>query len=318
MTIEAKVIAHSRAHWADYKGDYDGFFDRAPEIITFQLRYPRFIHAEFMTHRKFSRNASSSRAIPVHKMIANLRADTAMPIHWGKNQPGMQAFEEHDALIYGVCGELDMVDNRVEGVTKEAAWLQARDRAIEVAEAFNAAKYHKQIVNRILEPFMHIDVIVTATNYDNFFWLRRHKDAQPEIKVLADKMWEALQASTPRVLAPGEWHMPYVREHEMAMYDLDTLLKVSTARCARVSYLTHDGENPDLESDVGLYERLVGSAPLHASPPEHQAKADEASWGETGPAWDNEHLSGNFDPGWVQHRKLLDGEHCDHYVPEAA
>lgn len=313
MTIEAKIIAHSRAPWAGYKGEYDGFYDNGQEIITFQLKYPRFIHAELMTHRLFSRNASSSRAIPVKRMIQDIIDDTAMPIHWGKNQPGMQAHEQHDALIsFEGCEHMEIED-------REGAWFEARNRAIEIAQAFDAAGYHKQIVNRILEPFMHISVVVTATNFDNFYWLRRHPDAQPEIKALADAMWEVQQASTPRLLRAGEWHTPYVRDEERDVLDTDDLLKISVARCARVSYLTHDGRTPDHVEDMKLYERLVGSTPLHASPAEHQAKADSASFDAGGlcMVWDNPHLSGNFDGGWVQYRKTLPDERCDNYVPEA-
>jgi hypothetical protein len=317
MTISAKIIAHSRAGWADNKGDFDGFYDQGKEITTFQLRYPRFIHAEVMTHRVFSRNASSSRAIPVETMIANIKADTAMPVHWGKNQPGMQADEEcHEIVHLPSRYRMDGLDKPLK-CEREWAWNHARDRAIETAQAFHDAHYHKQVVNRILEPFMHIDVIVTATNFDNFYWLRRHADAQPEIKVLADVMWQVAQASTPRILdGSDEWHLPYVTDEERKHIPLEELLKLSTARCARVSYLTHDGETPSFAADIKLYERLVGSVPLHASPTEHQAMADEAVWSGHVPGWSNAALSGNLDHGWVQHRKLLPGEF--HSAYEAA
>lgn len=311
MTITAIVIA-------------DSVNNQGVRLTTFQLRYPRFIHAEVMTHRVFSRNASSSRAIPVERMIKDIIADTAMPIHWGKNQPGMQAREEHDALVRGSCGSLDMIDNTIDGVTREHAWIKARDRAIAVAEDFHNAGYHKQIVNRILEPFMHINVIVSATNFDNFYWLRRHPDAQPEIKALADAMYDAQMASVPVVLAPGEWHLPYVLDserdyvasHENLVHDpipltRADLLKISVARCARVSYKTHDGRTPSVDEDLSLFERLVGSAPLHASPAEHQAYAD--GYKDNSGEYMNPHLSGNFDPGFVQFRKTLDGEFCQKY-----
>lgn len=316
MTIEAKIVAHSRHPM--FENENCG---PVPDIITYLLRYPRFIHAEVMTHRLFSRNASSSRAIPVKRMIEDVLRDPAMPIHWGKNQRGMQADGEHDAAVHLQDG--DYV------ATAKQAWLFARDRAVEVAQAFDAAGYHKQVVNRLIEPFTHINVVVTATNYANFFWLRRHPDAQPEIKALADAMWDALQASTPRVLQPGEWHMPFVTDEDRDRVELvyggngnvleipvgvADLIKVSVARAARTSYLTHDGRVPDFDEDVALYDRLVGSAPLHASPAEHQARADEPLF--TSPnttAWENAHLAGNFDPGWVQYRKTLPGERCDIY-----
>ena len=312
MTIEAKVIADSIA-------------PKARRLTTLQLKYPRFIHAEFMTHRHFSRNASSSRAIPVEKQIEMLLEDTAMPIHWGQNQSGMQAEQETDALIYGDFCELDMIDNRLEGITAEQAWLKARDRAVEIARAYVAAGYHKQVVNRILEPFSHISVVVTSSQYDNFFSLRRHKDAQPEIKALADAMHVAMEASTPRMLYNGEWHLPYVTDEERKYADSaeniqysdvpishDDLIKASVARCARVSYLTHDGKKPSMEADLKLYDRLVGMVPLHASPAEHQATPDDVIFGRSELlAYKDAHLAGNLQGGWIQYRKTLPGECVD-------
>jgi hypothetical protein len=284
-----------------------------------------------MTHRVFSRNASSSRAIPVQKQIDMIREDTAMPSHWGKNQSGMQAQEENDAPVrihrripFGHDGGKQEYIYREQGHTAEEAWCLARDRAVEVAQAFHDAGYHKQVVNRILEPFAHISVVVTATDYDNFFWLRRHKDAQPEIKILADLMYAAMQDSEPKRLSFGSWHMPYVTDkdrdlvHDLsAIYDKSDfidpwnlmLLKISAARCARVSYLTHDGEYPDIHKDMALYERLVGSEPLHASPTEHQARPDEVIFNHFDvKTWENPLLHGNL-TGYIQYRKLLPGEH---------
>ena len=315
MTIEVKIIADSIAA-------------NAPRLTTMQLKYPRFIHAELMTHRKFSRNASSSRAIPVKKMIQDIIEDTAMPLHWGRNMPGMQAKEENNDLLYhGSVSPLDMVDNRYDGVTREKAWFTARDKAISVAEAFDKAGYHKQIVNRILEPFMHISVIVSSTDFANFYHLRRHPDAQPEIKALADSMFLAQKNSTPTFLVPGQWHLPYITDEDrktlVAGYDgisgdyvqqfdmvsSEDLIKCSVARCARVSYLTHDGEKPSMEKDLSLYERLVGSVPLHASPAEHQATPDRFDINENMESvWSSPQLSGNFSEGWIQYRKLLDKE----------
>jgi len=313
MTITAKIIE-------------DSIGPGTRRLTTFQLMYPRFIHAEVMTHRQFSRNASSSRAIPVEKQIAMIKADTAMPVHWGMNQSGMQAEQETDAL-------LDFMDHRYDFPpadmrTPQEAWIEARDRAIDVAERFVAAGYHKQVVNRILEPFSHISVIVTSSQYDNFFALRSHKDAQPEIKVLSDLMLEAYNASTPRVLGLGEWHLPYITSTERMMaagaevvHDDGTtspaeneLIKISAARCARVSYLTHDGNNPSLVNDMKLYDRLVGSVPLHASPVEHQATPDTKIYNTAGlPQWENPGLHGNLSGGWIQYRKTLPDECCDNW-----
>lgn len=264
--ITAKVIA-------DSVNTYD------QRITTLELQYPRFIHSEFMTHRVFSRNAASSRAIPVAKMIEQVRHDPAMPVHWGKNQPGMQAHQEvpHAEHVKDL-------------------WRQAARLAADQAEALAAVGLHKQVANRLLEPFQLMRTIVTATEWSNFFHLRDHDDAQPEIRALAVAMREAMEASTPKRLREGEWHLPYVLESEVRLVREEVLRMLSTARCARVSYLTHDGQTPDVDKDIALYERLVGSHPIHASPAEHQAT----------PAKYATDRSGNF-KGWIQHRKLIEG-----------
>ena len=172
MTISAEIILDS----INTQGD---------RLTTMQLRYPRFIHAEFMTHRVFSRNASSSRAIPVATMIKSIQNDPAVPIHWGKNKPGMQAKEEHDDLIalHEDRGSIDF--------TKEQAWFAAMESSLSMAKAFADAGYHKQIINRLTEPFQHINVVVSATEWSNFYALRCHEDAQPEMRALADEMFAA-------------------------------------------------------------------------------------------------------------------------------
>jgi hypothetical protein len=276
MTITAQIIA-------------DSISPDDIRITSFQLRYPRFIHSELMTHRVFSRNASSSRAVPVAKLIADIRRDPAMPIAWGKNQKGMQAREE-----------LPPEDAQR---TKDL-WSFALDQALYAASKMAAQGAHKQIVNRILEPFAHINVILTATEFENFFALRRHPDAQPEIRALADAMWTARQVSRPVYREPGDWHLPYVDGLERFRLDLQSALRVSTARCARVSYLTHDGRETSLEEDLALYERLVGTKPIHASPAEHQATPDVKTFS----IWAHPELQGNFN-GWIQFRKTLVDEH---------
>ena len=266
--ITAKVIA-------------DSVNTHDQRITTLELQYPRFIHSEFMTHRVFSRNAASSRAIPVVKMIRQVQEDPAMPIHWGANQPGMQATSE----VQG--------DARTLAV---GAWINAAGSAALAAQGLMALGVHKQVANRLLEPFQLMRTIVTATEWANFFHLRDHEDAQPEIRALAVAMREAMEVSTPKRLSAGEWHLPYVLENEMQLIREEVLRKLSTARCARVSYLTHDGQTPDTDKDIALYERLVGSSPIHASPAEHQAT----------PAKYADSRSGNF-KGWIQHRKLIEG-----------
>ncbi len=223
-------------------------------LTTFVLRFPRFVLSEFNTHRMFSRNASSSRAIPTTRLMQQLRDDPVIPVEWGRNQSGMQAREVLDA----------------EGTRKaEAEWLRARDAALAHAEHLRAIGVHKQIVNRVLEPWMWTSVIVSSTTYDNFFTLRCHADAQPEIKRLADLMRAAFVASTPTPRAPGEWHLPFVGSDDAGL-SIEEQRQVSVARCARVSYLTHIGTR-DIDADRQLHQRLLDAG--HWSPFEHVAMA---------------------------------------------
>lgn len=270
----AKIIA-------DSVGLYGGSRSR---LITIQLRYPRLVHSELMTHRVFSRNASSSRAIPVAKMIEQVRNDPAAPYVWTTNKPGMQG---------------DIVTDPALIAKYDQMWIEAANQAADNAEVLMGEGLHKQVVNRILEPFQWISVIVTSTEWANWFELRNHPDADPTIKRLAEVMQDAINDSTPISLREGEWHLPYVSKEEKNALPITTLVKISAARCARVSYLTHDGEFPDVDKDIALYERLVGSRPLHASPIEHQARVLSVANDEIG-------LNGNLSPLWVQHRKLLE------------
>lgn len=232
--ITAKVIA-------------DSISEIGHRLTTIQLKYPRFIHAEFMTHRMFSRSASSSRAVPIKRVMQEISNKPATPIEWGLDQPGMQASTSQAPAILA-----------------RHAWYAAANAALREAERMRDMGVHKQIVNRILEPYMHIDVVVTATEWDNFFHLRISDKAQPEMRALAEAMRDAMDASEPRPVRCGEWHLPYLRDDE----PMDA--EVSAARCARVSYLNHDQTAPDVEKDVALARRLLKDQ--HMSPFEHQAR----------------------------------------------
>lgn len=240
-------------------------------LTTFVCTYHRFIHAEVLTYRVFSRNSSSSRAIPVNKMIEKVKQENVMPLFWGKNQKGMSAKENHNDPI--ICPFSDY-QATVE-YSKESAWENAKTNAIMMAEAYADAGYHKQIVNRLLEPFSSITTIITATDFENFFKQRCHPDAQPEIQAIAIAMMEAYQESTPRQLNHGQWHTPFVSDDEAndQGLTLSARLMVSTGRCARVSYLNHFGVR-DIESDIALHDRLAKAKPPHHSPFEHCAKAE--------------------------------------------
>lgn len=284
-TISAKIIADSYFNYQAFGSPV------AKRITTMQLRYPRFIHAEFMTHRQFSRNASSSRAVPVSRLIDDMCKDPVVPLYWGKNQKGMQASEE--------CNELVKIFTPGVPYTRVEAWIRAMNRAIETARAFDEAGYHKQVVNRLLEPFSHINVLVTSTEWSNFFALRLHKDAEPHMQLLAHEMEKNIVESRPELLRGGQWHLPYVTEHDRQVFGIDSCKNISVARCARVSYLTHDNKPPEMGADIALAKKLLANVPLHASPAEHQATPDTDG--------SDERLWGNFSY-WIQNRKTLAGE----------
>lgn len=275
-------------------------------ITTFELTYPRMVHAEFMTHRLFSRNAASSRAIPIEKMIKQVEDDPVMFKWWGKNQKGMQAKEE-------LTGE--------ELREAKREWLRSRDMMVSQAKILNDLGLHKQNVNRILEPWMFITVIMTATEFENWYFLRDDPDAQPEIAWVAGEMRKCHEASTPDKLPIGGWHLPYVEleDEESPLYvdcvDLckitgtsltnveqvqRDLVAIATARCARVSYLTHAGKR-DYVKDLELHDRCRDKK--HWSAFEHCAEADE-----------NSHRHGNF-VGWRQYRKTFRNEHAGRILP---
>jgi hypothetical protein len=240
-TITAKIIADSR----NEEGD---------RITTFLLCYPRFIHSELMTHRAFSRNAASSRAIPIEKMIASVRENPAAPIRWGKNGKGMQDHGEFTGEEAEACRQW---------------WREGAELVAAHAERGEKLGLHKQIVNRWLETPSWMETLVTATDYHNFFALRVHKDAQPEFQRVAYLMLKAYLDHPPQLLQTGEWHLPFSDFMPEGM-DKNQRLKISSARSARLSYKTFDGEMSP-EKDFGIYDRLVGNTPGHWSPIEHPA-----------------------------------------------
>lgn len=306
--ITAKIIA-------------DSITKDGERITTFELEYPRFIHGELMTHRLFSRNAASSRAIPIDKMINQVEDTPAMPVEWGLNQAGMQAGEVHKSPA-----------------TCEWAWKQGVKRAVETAREHQALGLHKQIVNRWLEVAQVMKTIVTATEFDNFFWLRCHPAAQPEIHVLADKMYELYTQNEPNILKPGEWHVPYVSvewcaggsgiiygREGLTSLTLEEAQKISASCCAQVSYRLLDWS---LTKAVKIFDMLVTMTPVHASPFEHIATPLEVPENLESWEWDWEDVagithvdkvgnywSGNL-KGWIQYRQLLDNNTCWEYSAE--
>ena len=283
MAFSVKILADSKAPCGK-------------RLTTMEWTYPRPIHAEIMTHKMLSKNSASSRAIPTEKLIQRVVDDPWIPDYIGANQKGMAPGEELTA------------DKREAAV---AAWLRARDNAVVTAREMLALGVHKGVVNRQLEPYMWITVIISGTEWPNLFGLRLDKMAEPHFQHVARMARVAMDGSVPRELAAGEWHLPMIHDEDRraaftmvtgrpmveemsdeelvaSWKDLDVvwvrahveeiLKKVSVGRCARVSYLTHDGRR-DLSEDIALHDRLVVQKPLHASPAEHQGQA--MGW----PAW---------------------------------
>lgn len=237
-------------------------------LWTFELVYPRYIHSEFMTHRVFSRNASSSRAIPVKHMIEQVRNNPVIPPKVFMNQKGMVGETEADPVTTTAFHVL---------------WEEATENACKTADVMERLGIHKQHVNRILEPFQFIKVIVTATDWDNFFVLRLAPDAQPEIRELASAIYNEMERYHNKdvgVLELDKDHivvsLPYITDEdikEIGKEEYHLLMKISAARCARVSYNNHDGSKPDIEKDLKLYDHLYDSK--HMSPMEHACIRDE-------------------------------------------
>lgn len=275
--ISARVIADS----VNPDGD---------RLITVEGTFNRYLLAELNTHRRFSRNSASSRAIPVKKTIRQVWADPALPISWGTNQAGMQARSELSGWRRWCAIRL---------------FLLARIPAIIIVWLLTLVKLHKQVANRLLEPWVWHTAIMSATEWDNFFKLRLHPDAQPEFQELARCTRVAIDGSTPRKVEWGGWHLPYTDEHDevrptMVPLDYDDSVPVrawiSCARCAAVSYV-RQGEKRDPAKDIDLMLRLKNSG--HWSPFEHPAQAMPRAYLAAG--------SSNFD-GWKQLRKFYPSE----------
>lgn len=267
--------------------------------FTVEVTYPRFVHSELMTHRMFSRNAASSRAIPIQKMIERVESEPAMPVFWGANQAGMQSAVE------------------LQGSHREhakAVWNGARKANVTHARLLVQTGLHKQLVNRRIEADSSITVIITATDWENFFHQRCSPMAQQEIRLVAEMIAHLYYFSDdkPVKVGYGDFHTPYItKEDEEAIAQLEgvdqqnfqeTLCQISVARCARVSYLTQNGIR-SYEDDLNLFNRLLSSG--HWSPFEHVAT----------PLTEPTEQSGNFF-GWRQLRKQYADENVRFYEPD--
>lgn len=306
--------------------ELDSISETGARLTTFVVTMPRIVLAELNTHRMLTKSSASSRAIPVEKQIARIKEDPFIPIYWGKNQKGMQA-------------ELELT--RDEALAAEEEWLKARDQAIAAAERLLEIGVHKQITSRLLEPFMWHTVIITGTEWSNFFHLRDNALAQPELQRAARMMNELYRSSRPRLRRSKDWHLPFFSpdgdddlilkylSRDLAApittkAILDAKIFCAVGRCARVSYLTHDGKR-DVDKDIELGRTCLRNG--HMTPFEHAAYpvSSEASlllgsssripgMGSTfsEPKWiagNTRHMwFGNFD-GWVSARKTIHAEH---------
>lgn len=264
----------------------DSLSPAGTRLTTFVCTYPRFIHSEIMTHRDKSRNAASSRAIPVSKMLKLVISEPAMPVYWGQNQSGMQANVELPKSKQWLAKKI---------------WIGASYISVGAAWLMSKLGVHKQITNRLIEPWAHMTVIISGTEWGNFFNLRAHPDAQPEFQELAYRMLVDYKNSEPKVLRSGQWHLPFITDEIHKGYTTKQLLKIVTARCARVSYLNFEG-NIDAAKDYALHDRLFEQG--HMSPFEHAARAEAEPM-----------MSGNF-CGFTQYRKLIPNENRRTFSPE--
>ena len=260
-------------------------------ITSLQLVMPRFILAQYNTHRSFSRNTASSRAIPTAKLIEQVRTNYVQPVQWGANKAGMQSEQELEAQEIEKAKEI---------------WCRAAHAAADFAEQMAALGLHKQHANRIIEPYMWAHTIVTSTEWENFFKLRIDDAAQPEIQLLAKEMKAAIDNSVPK---KSRYHLPYITDDEICTYQkekgflskevnnatFEHFAPISAARCARVSYLNHDQSKPDFKKDMELAKRLLEHH--HYSALEHPARA---AW------YCNLQETRNF-TGWAQYRAIVGG-----------
>ena len=283
-------------------------------MTTMEIEYPRFILAELNTHRMLSKNSASSRAIPVKAMHEFIRANPATPVSWGKNQPGMKANEEVGSSVATEALQV---------------WNRAKEDALHWADALaHKLAIHKQIANRITEPWMTMKTVISGTEWTNFFHLRNHPDAQPEIKALAEAMTVAYTTHLPLPLKPGDWHLPYITIAEYVPtgelqylnnnfdpISLEEAKIISASCCAQVSYRKNDDS---FDKAKKIYDQLILSEPVHASPIEHQAtpmdidsmcRFEPDTWqpGVSHVSANSDLWSGNL-RGWIQHRKLIQNE----------
>lgn len=287
----------------------DSISQKGSRMTTLEIEYPRFILAELNTHRMLSKNSASSRAIPIKKMQQQILQQGAEPVSWGQNQSGMQA----NTNLTGRALEI-----------AKSIWHSAKVAAVDYSTQLHEIGLHKQITNRITEPWMMMKTVISGTEWANLFYLRDHTAAQPEFRELAHCMHEAMKQSIPQELQPGEWHLPYVtfcrdslgavyyQDHNGLELSLRQARMVSASCCAQVSYRKNDDT---IEKAEKIYHQLIESTPAHASPVEHQATPMpppglDSPWSIVGCTHVDRYgyrWSGNLRE-WEQFRKLIPNE----------
>ena len=305
----------------------DSISEAGVRLTTFEIEYPRIVMSEFNTMRAISKNSSSSRAIPVSKMLEHTKNINLKPIYFGSKKSGMQAGDE----LLGV--ELEQA---------KGVWEASLRNAVESSEMLDSLGVAKEVTNRLVEPFQLVKVVCTATDWDNFFNLRLHPDSDPNICMLAYKMYKAMQESKPITLKAGEWHLPYVNlgwngkgemcyaDEDFNFVDLGQAIKLSAASCASVSYRT---EGMTLEKADKIFDMLIDAEVIHASPFEHLGTPIKPKYDELGcvrvncsesESWEEgitqrnrqgDLCSGNL-RGWIQYRHLLPSNTCWEYKHE--
>lgn len=313
----------------------DSINPQGSRLLTMYLRYPKFIHQESLRHRTlyihdclydpdFSFSVSSARAIPFSKLIQEIESDElrAKPEFWGSEQKGMSPGNELDPKAKEIA-QLWWKRSALAAATNARSMAKSQG----LSDAMPWEIPHKSIVNRIIEPYIHVNCLVTGTNrgWMNFFGLRLDRAADPTLQILAQNAWKTWNESQPKLLYPNEWHLPYIDSNiepvGLSGELLQISIKISAARCARLSYLSFSTNKlSTIEENLELYNKLIGGEIIHASPLEHQATPD--TWDNTHVTfemcndyeknhqnnWKNFHQSGNLGSGWRQYRKMLPNE----------
>lgn len=272
FTVSAKILKYSESR------------ETSKKIATFVVTVPKFVQAHINSRRTLSRNSASSRAMPAYVVRKRVLKDPFIPVEFGKNRAGMRGGEQLGGIKIFFARQ---------------AWLLARFVPCFLHSFCEKLGLHKEVTNRLIEPWMFVEVILTGTEWKNFIKLRADNAAQPEMQIIAKDIDRLLRESAPEILETGQWHLPFVSDEEKAFIDHEILLKVSAARCARVSYKLFDGKSSNPEKDIILCDRLIEQG--HWSPFEHVAQASNFL-----------ENSGNF-VGWKQYRKTFKSESGGNY-----